>query len=111
MRMFSKAENNYIEDSKSINAYLILNIIFILGIGFGTYNFVKGIELKKFISQRENLLQSNHGKTVKIKLVNPDMESSCYDITDLSLVENEMVAWRRLRLEEYYKVKRIIVEE
>lgn len=111
MRMFSNAENNSISETKSSVGYLIFNTIFILGIGFGVYNFAKGIELKKFISQRENLLQSNQGKTVKIKLVNPEMESTCYDITDLSLVENEMVAWRRLRLEEYYKVKKIIVEE
>ncbi|WP_298119860.1 DUF6056 family protein [Flavobacterium sp.] len=111
-KLFSIDEKQIVSTNfKAISVNIMFSFIFIIAIGFGVYNFIKGTELKKFISSREQLLQKSKGKTVTIKLVNPEMESSCYDITDLSFIENERVAWRRLRLEEYYKVKKIIVEE
>jgi hypothetical protein len=93
------------------NPLVLFGFIFILSISFAVYNFDKGIHLKDLITQRENLLKKNKAKVVTIVLINPNEISQCYKFSDLSLIENEMVAWRRLRMEEYYKVKQIIVKE
>lgn len=92
-------------------SFLIFGIIFLISISFAIYNFNSGVRLKVFITQRENLLKASTGKVVAIQLINPNEIPQCYKFSDLSLVENKMVMWRRLRLEEYYKVKQIIVKE
>jgi hypothetical protein len=110
-KLQSRPENLPSKSNNLLNPLPVFGFIFLLSISFAVYNFDKGVHLKNLMTQRENLLKASAGKIVTIQLINPKDISTCYQFSDLSLVENKMVVWRRLRLEEYYNVKQILVKE
>jgi hypothetical protein len=110
-KLQSRPESLPSKSNSLLNPLLVFGFIFLLSISFAVYNFDKGVHLKNLMTQRENLLKASAGKIVTIQLINPKDISTCYQFSDLSLVENKMVVWRRLRLEEYYNVKQILVKE
>jgi len=87
-----------------IASFLCFTFIFI------GYNFKKGLVLKNHIEQRDNFLKRNNGKTVYLKKIDVKLNSFCFEFIDYKESPDENSNWIIEGLEDYYQVKKIIIE-
>lgn len=91
--------------------YLFLFIFCTVSV-FAIFNLKKGNILKQEISKREELLKNSRGKIVEIKLINPSLQSTCYNFGDFKVSDtNNDSDFIKNGQEKYFKIKKIIVKE
>ncbi len=77
---------------------------------FTIYNFKKGVQLKKIITERENLFKNSKGNTVFLKLIDQNLTSPCYHFTDFFIDIPDKDNFIKTSQEEFFDVK-IIIEK
>jgi hypothetical protein len=89
---------------------LLLITIYSKSIVFLAKNINSGIELKKIISERENLLESSKNKEVTIKIISEKYKTDCFKFYDFKL-DNDPKYFMIVGYKNYFNLKKINVEE
>jgi hypothetical protein len=95
-------ENQRIKNRKK--SVFLFSIVVFASFIFSIYNLQKGFVLKKEISKRETILKNNRGKKVHLKLINPNLNSPCFQFQDYS-IQNDFI---KSSQEAYFGVKIIV---
>ncbi len=89
---------------------LLLITIYSKSIVFLAKNINSGIELKKIISERENLLESSKNKEVTIKIISEKYKTDCFKFYDFKL-DNDPKYFMIVGYKNYFNLKKINIEE
>jgi hypothetical protein len=84
--------------------------IYSKSIVFLAKNINSGIELKKIISERENLLESSKNKEVTIKIISEKYKTDCFKFYDFKF-DNDPKYFMIVGYKNYFNLKKINVEE
>ncbi len=77
-------DKKYRKPNNDLLPIFIISIIMFGCLVLLIYNFNKSYQLKSKVIERENLLKVSNGKTVHIKLINPDLNGNCFIFPDFA---------------------------